>query len=110
MASASVQNVTEADFEKEVIQHPGIVVVDFYTDWCPPCKAMAPVLDAIGAERKGSVKIVKVNAEENMELATEHEVQGVPTFVLYRDGKPVSRTSGFQPKARFEQWIESAAK
>ena len=84
------------------------MLIDFYTEWCPPCKAMAPVLEQICETRRGSLKVVKIDAEQSLELADRHRVSAVPTFVLYRRGEILSTTRGFIAHNQFNQWIEQS--
>lgn len=101
------REITENDFQREVLEHDGDVLVDFYTEWCPPCRAMAPVLDEV-CQARGSLKVVKIDAEENADLAVRHEVRVVPTFVLYRRGRVVGTTTGLVAASQFNQWIEQS--
>ena len=101
---ADIQELSAANFDTEVLQHDGRVLVDFYTDWCSPCKQMAPVLEEIAAS-DDSVKIVKVDAGKEQQLALQHEATMVPTFVLFENGNKVRTTVGAMPKAKFVDWL-----
>ncbi len=93
----SVVSVTGKDnFKKEISS--GVSVIDFYADWCGPCKMLAPVLEELADELAGKAKVVKVNVDQNQDLAAEYKVQGVPTIVITKDGQLVDRAVGFQPK------------
>ena len=95
-------------FEQEVLKDPGAVLLDFYTESCSPCRAMAPVLEQICSEMTGRVKVIKVDAEACRQTARSHNIRSVPTFILYRAGKPVAQTSGLQGKKVFTGWLENA--
>jgi thioredoxin 1 len=96
-------NVTEATFEQEVLQSETAVLVDFWAEWCGPCHAVAPVLDRIVEERPDELKLVKVNIDEEQELAQRYGVMSIPTMILFRDGAPAAAAVGAQPKARLEE-------
>ncbi len=98
--------VTDATFEQEVIQSETPVLVDFWAEWCGPCKAMAPVLDQISVEQADRLRIVKVDVDENSEYAGRLGIMSIPTMVLFKDGEPVERIVGFVPK---EQLIRKLA-
>ncbi len=90
--------VTDATFEQEVIKSETPVLVDFWAEWCNPCKMMAPVLDQISAEQADKLRIVKVDVDENSEYAGRLGIMSIPTLVLFKDGEPVERIVGFTPK------------
>jgi thioredoxin 1 len=108
MANACVLELTDQSFQQEVLNDPGAVLLDFYTDTCPPCNAMAPVLEQVCSELSGRVKVIKANAFDCRQTATAHRIQAVPTFVLYRAGKPIAQTSGLQAKKVFVNWLETS--
>ncbi len=93
-----VIDATESSFDSEVKQSQVPVIVDFYGERCGPCKRLAPLLDKMSEEFSGQVKIVKVDAESNYELAVQHQVQGLPTLILYKQGEVVGRKTGFLPE------------
>jgi thioredoxin 1 len=95
--------VSEATFEVEVIQSETPVLVDFWAEWCGPCHAVAPVLDRIVEERAGQIKLVKVNIDEEQELAQRYGIQSIPTMILFRDGEPAASTMGARPKGMIEK-------
>jgi thioredoxin len=95
--------VTMTTFEDEVLKSDTPVIVDFWAEWCGPCHAVAPVLDKIAAERDGELKIVKVNIDEEQELAMRYGVASIPTMILFRDGEPAAAAIGAQPKAALER-------
>ena len=94
-------HVTEANFEQEVLEADGPVIVDFWADWCTPCHAVAPVLERIAEER--NLKLVKVNYDEDQELAERYGIQSIPNILLFEDGAPTAQTIGAQPKTALER-------
>jgi thioredoxin 1 len=100
MAAATV---TQDTFEQEVLQSDTPVLVDFWAEWCGPCHAVAPVLDRIVEEREGEIKLVKVNIDENQELAMRYGIQSIPNMILFRDGQPAASVIGARPKAAIER-------
>jgi thioredoxin 1 len=85
----------------------GVVVVDFYADWCAPCRMIGPVLEQISAEND-DITIVKVNVDENQSLAIEHGIRGIPALLVLKDGKQVASRAGFMPKDALVDWIKNA--
>jgi thioredoxin 1 len=95
--------VTESTFEQEVLQSETPVLVDFWAEWCGPCHAVAPVLDKIAEEREGELKLVKVNIDEEPEIASRFGIASIPTMVLFKDGEPAAAAIGAQPKTAIEK-------
>ena len=106
--SANTKPVTDQSFDADVLKAPGPVLVDFWADWCGPCKAIAPALEEIGAEYAGKLTVAKVNIDENPMTPNNYAVRGIPTLILFKDGKPVSTKVGAAPKSALKQWVESA--
>jgi thioredoxin 1 len=105
-------DVTEQTFEQEVLQSEKPVLVDFWAEWCGPCHAVAPVLDKIAEERGGELKLVKVNIDENQNLAIKYGIQSIPAMVLFKNGEPAAAAIGAQPKTALERalgLVEAAA-
>ena len=95
--------VTTQDFQTEVLDSDKPVLVDFWAEWCGPCHAVAPVLDRIVEERGEELKLVKVNIDEEQELAQRYGVMSIPTMILFRDGEPAAAAIGAQPKGALER-------
>ena len=94
--------VTTQTFEQEVIQRDQPVIVDFWAEWCGPCHAVAPVLEKIADERKDELKVVKVNIDEEQEIAMRFGIVSIPTIMLFKDGEPAAIAVGAQPKGALE--------
>ena len=95
--------VTEQSFEQEVLQSDKPVIVDFWAEWCGPCHAVAPVLDKIAEERSDEVKLVKVNIDEEQELARRYGIMSIPAMIIFRDGEPAVAAVGAMPKGALER-------
>jgi thioredoxin 1 len=104
----AVGKVTNADFEAEVLKASGPVVVDFWAEWCGPCRQIGPALEEIANSLNGKVKIVKLNVDENPQTASKYGVMSIPTLMLFKNGEMASRQVGAAPKQKLEQWITSA--
>src|SRR5262245_37757913 len=105
----AVNKVSDATFENEVLKATGPVVVDFWAEWCGPCKMIAPALDEISGTLDGKVKIVKLNVDENPKTAEKYGIMSIPTLMLFKNGQMASRQVGAAPKAKLEQWITTSA-
>ncbi len=100
-------NITSKNFDAEVLKWPGLVLVDFWAEWCGPCKMIAPVLEKISQERAGKLKIVKVNTEQEQELAYRYSISSIPTLMLFKNGQKLNQLSGALPKPQLEKWIDN---
>lgn len=100
----AVTNVNKQEFE--TLTKEGVVLVDFYADWCGPCKMLAPMLDTLSSQRE-DVKVLKVNVDTEGELAQSFGIMSVPTLLLYKDGEVVSKKSGFHTVDMLNEWINS---
>ncbi len=98
--------VTDATFEQDVVKSEQPVLVDFWAAWCGPCRMVAPVVEEIADEYSGKLKVVKMDVDENFETAQTLGISSIPTLILYKDGEPVERVVGFQPKQRLMSKLE----
>ena len=94
----AILHVNESEFDREVLQDSGTVLVDFWATWCGPCRMLAPVISEIAEEYAGTVKVGKVNVDEEPELAMQFRVDSIPTVMLFKEGRLVNTTVGFRPK------------
>jgi thioredoxin 1 len=103
----ATKTVTDASFQADVLDSSTPVLVDFWADWCTPCKMIAPALEEISDELAGRVVIAKMDIMDNPEVPGRVGVQSIPLMVLYKDGKPVAQKLGGAPKSQLKGWIES---
>jgi thioredoxin 1 len=103
-----VDKVTDATFDQDVLKASEPVVVDFWAEWCGPCKMIAPALEEISKTLNGKVKIVKLNVDENPGTAAKFGIMSIPTLMLFKNGELTSRQVGAAPKQKLEQWITAA--
>lgn len=103
-----MQELTKDTFQKEVLQQKGVVVVDFYTTWCHPCKILSPIVEALSQEMK-QVKFTKIDAEEHANLAAQYDIRSVPTLIVFKQGKVVDTVMGVQPKEILKKKITSVS-
>ena len=105
--AGSIIEVTDANFQTEVLEAEGPVLVDFWAPWCGPCRMVAPVLEEINAERD-DLKIVKLNTDENQGVASQFQILSIPTLILFKDGQVAKTVVGALPKRRLEAELEPA--
>ncbi len=98
--------VTDDSFENEVIKSAGLVMVDFWAEWCGPCKMIAPVLEEISEELKENLYIKKLNIDENPNKPQEYGVRGIPTLILFKNGEKISEKIGVLPKSKIIEWVQ----
>ncbi|PZP55073.1 MAG: thioredoxin [Micavibrio aeruginosavorus] len=100
--------VTDQSFESEVLQADGPVVVDFWAEWCGPCKVMSPLVDQLADELGEKVKVVKINIDENPNAPTKYGVRGIPTFMVFKGGQLVDTKVGSMSKTQLSDWVNSS--
>ncbi len=106
MAVAHAATMTDADFAREVEQHEGVTMVDFWATWCGPCYALAPIVEQIAEEYEGNVKVAKLDVDDNQSTAMRFDVRSIPSVLFFKDGKHVDTAVGAVPKARLVEKIE----
>jgi len=103
----TVININENNFEEEVVKSSLPCLVDFWAEWCGPCKNLAPILEEISDELKEKVKIGKINIDDNQELAAKFSIRSIPTMILFKDGNNIDTKVGLPPKKELLDWIET---
>lgn len=98
--------ISEANFEQEVLQSDKPVLVDFWAPWCGPCKALAPVIDELAADFDGRVKVTKVNTDDNVNVAQRYRISGIPSLLVFKNGEVVDQLVGAHQKAALSQMLE----
>jgi thioredoxin 1 len=109
MADASTIHLTEQTFDETLSTHEGLLMVDFWAEWCGPCRAIGPVLDDLVRESAGRVTLAKVNVDENPGLAARYGVRSIPTILLVKQGKVVDQVIGAVPKPRIKEKLDAQA-
>ena len=99
--------VTDSSFETDVLHADGPVLVDFWAEWCGPCKMIAPFLEDLAADKAGKLTVAKVNIDENPQAPTKYGVRGIPTMILFKSGKVAATKVGALPKSKLYEWVDS---
>jgi thioredoxin 1 len=109
MAAPNIVIITDTNFDKEVLQSTSPIVVDFWAEWCGPCKQIAPVLDELATEYDGKVKVAKVNIDEFQDLAARFRINSIPTFLFFKNGQVVDQVVGLRSKKDFKSKLDQLA-
>jgi thioredoxin 1 len=104
--SANTKPVSDQSFETDVLNSSEPVLVDFWAEWCGPCKMIAPALEELADEFKGKLTVAKVNIDENPMTPSKYAVRGIPTLILFKDGRPAAQQVGAVPKSRLKEWVQ----
>ena len=105
--SDSIVTSTTASWDKDVIKHEGLVLVDFWAVWCGPCKMIAPTIEELSKEYEGKLKVVKLNTDENPDIASKYKIMGIPTLIFFKNGEKVDQMVGAVPKPQIKSKIDS---
>lgn len=105
----SLQHTTDQDFAKDVIKTEGLVLVDFWAEWCGPCRMISPILEDLHKEMGDKVKILKLNVDQNPAVPAQFNVRSIPTLVLFKSGQPISTKVGLMTKAKLVDWLKENA-
>ncbi|MCR4537840.1 thioredoxin TrxA [Pseudomonas sp. 18.1.10] len=108
MSSDLIKHVTDATFEAEVLKAAGPVLVDYWAEWCGPCKMIAPVLDDIASEYEGKLTVAKLNIDDNQETPAKHGVRGIPTLMLFKDGDVAATKVGALSKSQLKAFLDAS--
>ena len=104
----SVKSIKENEFESEVINSNKPVLIDFWAEWCGPCKEIGPILDEIADEMKDKIKVVKINIDENPNIPNKYGIQSIPTMLIFKKGEPISTKIGAAIRSEVKTWIETS--
>ena len=104
----SVKSIKEKEFESEVINSDKPVLIDFWAEWCGPCKEIAPILEEIADEMQDTIKVVKINIDENPNIPNKYGIQSIPTKIIFKKGQPISTKIGAAIKSEVKTWIETS--
>ena len=104
-----MKQVSDSSFDSDVLKAEGPVLVDFWAEWCGPCKQIAPALEDLSKEYDGKLTIAKVNIDDNPQTPGKYGVRGIPTLLIFKNGEVVSQKVGAMPKSKLKEWIDSVA-
>ncbi|MEE9205092.1 MAG: thioredoxin [Nitrospirales bacterium] len=104
---AQAVKVDERSWDTEVVKAPGVTMVDFWAVWCSPCQMVAPIVEELASEYAGKLRVVKLNTDENPEIAGRYQIMSIPTILFFKEGQPVEKLIGARPKRQFKEVIDS---
>ena len=104
----SVQSIKEDTFESEVVNSPTPVLIDFWAEWCGPCKEIATILEEIAGEMENKIKIIKINIDENPNIPNKYGIQSIPTLIIFKKGQPIATKVGNAIKSELLTWIKTS--
>ena len=104
---AQAVKVDEGSWDTEVVKAPGVTMVDFWAVWCGPCQMVAPIVEELASEYAGKLRVVKLNTDENPEIAGRYQIMSIPTILFFKEGQPVEKLIGARPKRQFKEVIDS---
>jgi thioredoxin 1 len=107
MNQSRILHVSDASFQDEVVQSEKPVLVDFWAEWCGPCRAIAPILEEVAAEREDSLRVVKINVDESPEVARQFGIRSIPTLMLFQNGKPQAQRVGSLRRVELDAFLDS---
>ena len=107
MSSSSIHHITDASFEPDVLKSDVPVLLDYWAEWCGPCKSIAPILEEVAKDYEGRLKIAKINVDENQLIPAKHGIRGIPTLVLFKNGTEEARKVGALSKSQLTAFLDS---
>lgn len=108
MASETLLTITDANFDAEVLKSSTPVLIDFWAQWCAPCRAIGPIVEALAKDYAGKVKVGKVNIDENPKVPTQYDVRSIPTLLVFKEGKVIGQIVGAVPRPKIEDLVKKA--